>query len=374
MRNKLIVLVLVFLLASSMIVYGFASLPRQPIDTNYNVNFGDFHVTAQLRENNDGDKPPEGDYVWVGSSDGIKMEFTDIQWNSRSNQWDLTFTIEGDFYVGKRNGYDRHESVEGSIYINSRKIYPDGDLGDQYGKDEDSLYYRFAGKSRTMSVPYDPDEPMKLEIKVLGYGNHKSSYNNYYAFKASLREERIKTINLNKIPVNRSSVDRNYINGNDSSSITVSGKAYDPDGDSFTVKATMDGHTKSQSFGSNSFVSQPNQDNFSFTFTESELTDGTHQLIVNVIDNYGDVAKRTFTVYVDYKKPKISVDNLVVLLPNDTLSATVDDYCKIYLLKNDVEYNTHFDVTEAITNGKGKYLNGLSNGSGYLDIGDDLNG
>lgn len=287
----------------------------------------------------------------LSSTTGVKIDISNISLSGTN--WNLTCKITGNLRAYNKRGYTDYESRAISLLINDRTAYIDGGIGDYANYATNEYYYNFGGGTRTLSIPVNALNPMQLIFKVTGSAYHTSTHTSYNNQSAYVSMNTSHVIDLNNNPQMQYTLDKNYINGKDSTSMIVSGKAWDVDGDSFTVTASVNGKTKSQSFLNNSVTQMPSSNNFSFTFDQSEVADFAGTMSINVVDYYSGTQSNTQTVYIDRVVPIVRVDNILSLKPNENAIVYSNDYGTVYLLENDRAYPLYQDVLNAVAQNKG---------------------
>lgn len=319
---------------------------REPLQTQYTFNVPKRKQTAE-----------KSGRTLLAECTGIKLEILDIKTYSHNDQyWEIRYKAEGQL---RAYTYDDYVCSDDTYFqINGSTIYPDTQYHTSRGDGHD---WNYNGEEKTTIIRKynysNQNNPMKLHIYMKCYAYTRGYYS--YGDPKSAQVEYNGYINLNNVPGISSEIDRNYINGNDSHSITVKGKIWDVEQDDITIEAEIK-DSKYQSLAKKTkFIAIPNatsgqDDDYTFTFNLNEFpTDDSGYLYIKAIDHYLGNTTKTYRIYIDRIKPTVSTDDTFVLKGGSNLAVTTNEQSEVYLLKNDAPYNVYTDVLNAVSNDKG---------------------
>ncbi len=290
--------------------------------------------------------------VYVRSRD-LKLQILNIEEGEYNDDyWKITYKGTGDIAANK---YTSSGSKTLRIKINGSSIQ-----FDDYYKNSSGYYYRYKldGTEHTINVPksshYNDYNPMEL---VISY----DLYARYDDRRVSKNGER--TFNMNTKPYLVNELNRNHMNGKNSSSITVKGKVWDIEQDDITITAELNGITKSKYINIPNASQSTNYD-YEFTFDLSEYpTDFSKYIKVTAQDHYGDYIYTNNMIYVDRINPIVSTKDTFMLRGGDEFKVSTNEQSDVYLLKNDRSYYLYTDVMNAISNNKGVKIGNCLNES-----------
>lgn len=281
-------------------------------------------------------------------SSGVNVEILNVATDSTDkNYWIVRYKASGNISAYCQS-YNSNYSASARTTINGSQIE-----GSEY-RDSGSRYvrhsYYYSGSEKIIRV-HKGEHPMKLVVNVKTYSR---------TYLISTTREETRTFNMNNIPQLTSNMDRNYMNGKDSQTITVSGKVWDIEQDVVTIEAKLGSITKSKTVDTPN-ASMGDDIDYAFTFSFNEYpSDMTTFLVVTVKDCYGDSSYKAFTTYIDRHKPTVSIPNDTMVKGGTSIQVTPSEQSDIYLLKNDTPYPLYPDVLNAVTENKGMKIGNCS--------------
>ncbi len=331
-----------------LLIFTFISIALSPsafaVDPYEREPYGSTQCTLQFSEWNLSDSYnnyPE-DMSLSTYSSGVKVEILNVVTDNtdKKNYWIVRYKASGNISA-YCSSYNSNYSAYARTTINGYTIEGNDyrDSGSHYTRQ--SVYYQDTEK--TIRV-HKGENRMKLEVIV-------TTYSRTY-LKSTTRSDR-KIFNMNSIPQLTSSINRNYMNGKDSPSITVTGKVWDMEQDAVTIEAKLGSVTKSKTINTPN-TSMGNDIDYVFTFSFNEYpSDMTASLLVIVKDCYGDSSYKTFKMYIDRDEPTVSIPNDTMVKGGSSIHVTPSEQSDIYLLKNDTPYPLYPDILHAVNENKG---------------------
>lgn len=319
---------------------------REPLKTQYTYNIPAMKKTAV-----------KGSRTIFAECTGITLEILDIRtYDGDDTYWQIKYKAKGEL---RAYSYDDYSCSDDTYFrINGTNIYHDRFSGTSRG-DGHTKYYDGVEKT-TIVRKHDytsQNNPMKLNVYVKCYVYTRGYYS--HGDPKSAHVEHSNYIYLNNSPNLTAELDRNYINGNDSHSITVKGKVWDIEQDDITIEAELLDRYYQSIAKKSKFIAIPNatsgqSDDYTLTFNANELpTDTSGYMDVKIYDHYRGGTYKRFPIYIDRIKPTISTEDTFVQKGGNNLAVTTNEQSEVYLLKNDTPYNVYSDVLNAVSNDKG---------------------
>ncbi|WP_113675843.1 hypothetical protein [Vallitalea guaymasensis] len=300
-------------------------------------------------------------YCWIYSS-GVQLQILNIKEGYNDSYWEIEYKGNGTISAGTIWGSNNSRTA--SISINNRDISWDDS---NYG--EDSKSHTLDGTIHTINIPKDYYNPMKLTIAYNLYARHSEQ---------SVRSNYSYTFNMNMKPYLSNQIDRQHINGKDSSSITVKGKVRDVEQDDITVIAEIKDEKHQTVLSKTKYIDIPNKeygqtDDYEFTFNLSEFPkDVNGTLYVTARDHYGDTSTASYNIYIDRINPVVSTTDYYIIKGGTNIKVQSNEPCDVYLLKNNRTYSLFTEVENALS--IDGYRIGNCDGMAILPISSTING
>ncbi|QUI25922.1 hypothetical protein HZI73_26275 (plasmid) [Vallitalea pronyensis] len=332
--NRLVYGILLLLALYSSTTYA-ALESREPFGaTQYTLEFSKWNET----KNYSGGRDNMSSSTY---SSGVTVEILNIVTDSNdSSRWLITYKASG-YISAYCRSVDSSYGASARTSINGSTIQ--GNVSTSSGSDSYRESVSYDGSATTISVSKG-ENPMRIYVKVRTYSR---------TYLISTTREQTKIINMNNSPHLSAQIDRNYMNGKDSQSITVSGQGWDIEQDSIVITAELDGITRTKIID-NPKATMGQENDYTFTFLLSEYpNDIIKTLKVTVRDYYEDTSYTSFTIYIDRIDPQVTTQNDVKIKGGEYVSVTPTEQSDIYLLRNDRPYLLYSDVLSAVNEDKG---------------------
>lgn len=270
----------------------------------------------------------------------LKVEIVNVEdypESSMKDYWKVTYKINGVLQAYCTN--TGSQSVYVSLKIgNNGTEYADYSVSDFHN----SYYIRYDGTQHITNVRKNDTMKIPVIIYATASANMRSDG---YPYNANARLENKYSLNLNTNPaLSVVGTSKRYMNEElDKNSVTLSGKAWDHEGDAISIKLKNDTKEKVINI-EHPPTTQPTEDNFSFTLTQADFDykDISASIYIEVEDTHEDKASRRINVIYDRKHPS-GVLNTPSIKGGNSISVDSDEGGTLILTRNN-SYNQIEDV------------------------------